>query len=244
VLLPVGAEKVAAGAVVDKFTEALQVMNGTALKSEGCLVFFSGGKDSLVVMDMATKIFKRVVGVFMYFIPGLIVVEKQLKYARKQWGVEIIQVPHWILFRTVKYGFYSFPVVKNENKIPDIKILDIYKYIMAQTGIDYIVTGAKATDSIWRKRNLHSTENYPFLLTPLRNWNKFDVLYYLNKNGIPVPDNEGGNATGVDLTTPLVCWLYDNHREDYEKMELFFPFVGAIIKRRELYGIGRKQPKK
>ena len=227
--------------MVDKFTEASQILNDAAKSSDSCVVFYSGGKDSLVVMDLATKAFKKVVPVFMYFVPGLSIIEKQLEFARTRWGIDVLQIPHWKLFWCIKNGFYCLPSIKNQEKIPILKIKDIYNYVLKKTGISYIATGAKMADSVWRRQNFKATENYPFLLTPLKNWNKFDVLYYLNKNNIPLPDNEGGNATGIDLTTPVILWLYDKHREDYNRMSHIFPFIGTVIKRRELYGTGSKK---
>lgn len=219
----------------DKFLEAREILNDAATNSDSCIVFYSGGKDSLVVMDLATKIFKNVTGVYMYFVPGMSIIENQLDYAMQRWGVNIIQVPHWALLRCLKHGFYCLPKIKNLD-LPDIKVKDIYYYVMKFTGINYIATGAKMADSVWRKQNINATKNYSFLLTPLKNWNKFDVLYYLKTNNIPVPDSEGGNATGVDLTNKFLLWLYDKHPDDFKIMSKWFPFIGAVPKKRELYG--------
>ena len=233
--------EVAVEVEVDKFAEATEILHNAAIKSDSCIVFYSGGKDSLCVMNMAAQIFKRVVPVFMYFIPGLEIIQKQLDFAKNRWGVNTVQIPHWSLFRCIKYGYYALPSVKNEETIPDIKLKDVYRFILAKLEIPYIATGAKATDSVWRKQQLTATKDYDFILKPIENWNKFDVLYYLKKNDIPVPDDEGCKANGIGLTTPTILWLYDKHREDYERMRRFFPFVGAVVERRKLYGIGSKK---
>jgi hypothetical protein len=65
------------------------------------------------------------------------------------------------------------------------------------------------------------------------------VLAYLKINGIPVPDSSGGQATGVDLSTPSILWLYDNHPEDFQKLLQYFPLAEAAIKRRDEYGVKR-----
>jgi phosphoadenosine phosphosulfate reductase len=221
---------------VDKIAEAVSIVSGARVKSDSCLVFYSGGKDSLCVMDLASKCFRRTVGVFMYFVPGLQCVEKQLDFARARWpGVEILKIPHWVFFRCYKNGIYRIPG-RGDEDIPDVKILHLYHYVMNRTGINFIATGAKAADSIWRKRNLNSTKNYPFLLTPLKSWNKYDVLYYLRKNEIPLPDSDGKTSGGIDLTAPPIYWLYDKHKPDYDRLAAIFPFIGAKIKQRELYG--------
>jgi phosphoadenosine phosphosulfate reductase len=225
--------------VIDKFVEASDILHAASKESDSCIVFFSGGKDSLVVMDMAVQTFEHVVGVFMYFVPGLSVIENSLSFARQRWGIEIVQIPHWILFRCIKNGIYGFPRSSNDN-IPDIKIKDIYLHIISQTGIKFIATGAKAADSVWRKQNLATTKDYQFLLTPLKNWNKFDVLYYLKTHNIPLPDGDGNNKTisGIDLTENCIMWLYEKHHEDFELLESYFPFVGAIPARKRIYGSG------
>ena len=215
---------------MNKFLEAQEILNGAAVKSDSCIVFYSGGKDSLAVMNLATKAFKRVVGVFMYFVPGLDIIETQLEYAREKWNIEIVQVPHWILFRCMKYHFYNHPAIWHD-KIPEIKLKDIYEIVMKNTGIPFIATGSKLADNIWRRQNLDSTKNYEFLLTPLKNWNKFDVLYYLSSNGIKIPEqSKKQKISGVDLTVPSLLYLYDNHREDFKKIEAYFPFIGAVRK--------------
>jgi hypothetical protein len=188
-------------------------------------------------MDLAVTAFKKVTPVFMYFVPGLSIVEKQMDFARKRWGLEPLQIPHWTMFAAIKYGLYSLPRLKND-AIPKISIKEIYHYVMHVTGAPYIVWGGKAADSVWRKQTMNSQKGYDFLLSPIKNWNKFDVLYYLKTRGIPMPEVENTkNATsGIGLQPGCILWLYDKHREDYEKMAAIFPFIGAVVARRKFYG--------
>ena len=57
----------------------LAELQGRRLQSDACLVAFSGGKDSLVVMDMSLRSFSRVEAFFMYLVPGLESVELELE---------------------------------------------------------------------------------------------------------------------------------------------------------------------
>lgn len=199
------------------------------------LVAFSGGKDSLAVLDLATRCgyFKRIECFFMYFIEGMRSCEEQLQYARDRWGVTIHQVPHWNLVKCLKAGIYCFP----HDKLPEWKLQSVYQSIMGETGIPLIATGAKKSDSLWRRRFMHSQRHETWVVAPCAEWSKFDVLSYLRVQKIRIPDSSGANATGVDLSTPSVLWLHDNHPDDFAKLRRAFPFVDAVVMRRDIYGI-------
>jgi 3'-phosphoadenosine 5'-phosphosulfate sulfotransferase (PAPS reductase)/FAD synthetase len=75
-------------------------------------------------------------------------------------------------------------------------------------------------------------------VAPICGWNKYDVLAYLKAQQIPIPEAQAGkNTTGIDLSTPSLLWMYDHHRDDFERICEVFPFAGAVVKRREGYGV-------
>lgn len=227
----------ASGARVDKLSETFAILNRAREQHDACLVSFSAGKDSLCVLDMCVRTFRRVEAYFMYFLPGLEVMEERLDAAKRRWGVVIHQVPHWTTFRSIKYGFYRWPSWKLED-IPDLKLRDIYNLMIAKTGIPIIATGARRGDSLWRKRNLANTAHYTDVIHPLVGWGKADVLGYLGAHKIPLPQSSGGQMTGIGFATPDVLWLADNYPRDFKRMCEVYPFVEAIVWRRKFYGIG------
>jgi 3'-phosphoadenosine 5'-phosphosulfate sulfotransferase (PAPS reductase)/FAD synthetase len=100
-----------------------------------------------------------------------------------------------------------------------------------------IVTGAKEADSLWRRQKYFkfmTDENMHF---PLRKWRKDDVLAYLDMHKIELPKAPKSGSTGIDLSTVSLLWLYDHYKDDFEKIERWFPYVGAVVKRREWYGV-------
>lgn len=217
------------------FNETLKYINGYAEQSESVLVGFSGGKDSLVCLDLCVRAFKKVVPFFMYLVPGLDVCEVQLRAAEERYGVKVIQYPHWLLFRLLKYGIRC---ENNERcyRLPDLKINDIHKAVIADTGIPIVCWGAKKSDSMWRRRYF-SINRFDRVFYPLKEWNKQDVLAYLRMREIPLPDGPGASASGIDLSTKPVLWLYDKHPGDYQKLKEIFPFIEAVVLRREWYGV-------
>ncbi len=56
--------------MLDIFHSTTQLLAEYAKKHDSVLVSYSGGKDSLVTLDLCTRTFKRVTAFFMYFVPG------------------------------------------------------------------------------------------------------------------------------------------------------------------------------
>lgn len=218
------------------WNDTLDVLNERAKVHDSCLVAYSGGKDSLAVMDLCCKTFKRVVGFYMFLVPGLACIEQQLDYARKRWGVQINHYPHWLLFRCLKHGVYCDESYTKDD-MPEFSLHDIYSLAKSEAGIPVLATGAKSADSLWRRRFFNATKGWDGMLYPIKDWNKFDVIAYLKANDIPIPDSSSGNATGVDLSTPSLLLLHDKHPEDFKKLLHWFPFAEAVVWRRTFYGV-------
>jgi len=223
--------------------ETLKILREARRKSDAVLVSFSGGRDSLVVMDLCLRVFARVEAFFMQVVPGLETVEGPAIEAAAKFGVKLHLVPHWIAFRLKRYGVYCFDPIERD-EWPDIKIRDIYALMIEETGIPIVATGAKRVDSIWRKRYLDSTKGWTEVVNPIVGWSKHEVAAYLTSHKIPLPKGSTGKnelgaeeakaAGGIDLSKGAVCLLYDRSPEDYAILEAEFPFVGAIIKQREM----------
>ena len=219
------------------WNDTLAKLNAQRDKSDSILVAYSGGKDSLAILDLCSRTFKRVVCFYMYFVPGLESIETQLQYARYRWGVEILYYPHWTLIKAIRSGFYC-----NQNKqaddMPELSLRDVYDWARLDTGMSFIATGAKDSDSLWRRRFFHATRTWDDMVYPIREWQKIDVLAYLQMRKIPVPDmSKTATATGVDLSTPSILFMHDNFPEDFKKIERWFPYVRAVVKRRDWFGV-------
>jgi phosphoadenosine phosphosulfate reductase len=214
--------------------KTLALLDEARQKTDSCLVAFSGGKDSLTVMDLCVRNFKRVEGFFMYLVPGLACQDDRIKEAEDRWGVPIHRVPHWLLDKLLRFGFYSFNHWV-ENQLPPWKLKDVYELIRADTGIPIIAHGAKRADSRWRKRMLVTWGKDPAMLYPVVDWTKPDVWSYLRARNIPIPDGTTTAATGIDLSTPSLLWLHDHYPADFDTLCRVFPLAEAVVWRRKFY---------
>ena len=118
------------------------------------LISYSGGKDSLIVLDLCSKIFKQVICFFMYLVPGIQICEQQIKYAEDRYKVQIIQYPHWLISHLLRNGIYCNPGFKNDD-LPYLKPKDIYAIARQDTGFWPVATGMKKSDTLWRRRTSH-----------------------------------------------------------------------------------------
>lgn len=214
-------------------------MKGTALERavatfEGkhVLVSYAGGKDSMICLDLAKRCGVRVEAFFLELVPGLEVIDARIAWAEARWGITIRRYPHWLRARYAREGVYRFHAKDAVHVDRD----DLYMLARADARIPLIVTGAKKGDSLWRRRTGASTFAGDTLKAPLWDWSKHDVVGYLKTRGLPVPESNGRATSSIDLTEECVTWLYDEHRKDYARLVAHYPFAGALVKRRELFG--------
>jgi 3'-phosphoadenosine 5'-phosphosulfate sulfotransferase (PAPS reductase)/FAD synthetase len=217
-----------------RFEQTLSDLEYAAKRNEGILVSYSGGKDSLCVMDLCVRRFKRVEAFFMYLIPGLECMENLMGQCEARWGVKPRQYPHPLLPAALKGGSYCQPHF-GADALPELKMFEVYQIALAEAKMDLIATGAKKADSIWRKKQIATWGKD--MLMPLVDWSKHDVIAYLQMRGIPLPQNSGKNTSGIDLTIRDLIALHDNFPADFDKLAEVFPYVWAAVKRRDWYGL-------
>ena len=94
-----------------------------ATHGDTCLLFWSAtGKDSIVLLDLLSPHFKKVVCVYLYHVKNLNIVEPFFRWAYSYGNVEIVQLPHRDRIRWKKYGTFDVKTM------PKLKILDLKDY--------------------------------------------------------------------------------------------------------------------
>ncbi|MCA6489114.1 MAG: phosphoadenosine phosphosulfate reductase family protein [Chitinophagaceae bacterium] len=199
-------------------------------QTDTVILFYSGGKDSLVLLDMLTKHF-TVKLAFMYFVDGLQHVEKYLHFAQKKYGVEFKKYPHWMLCQYFNDNYFRF----HSDPVPNIKLADIENQARRDFNCKWIVSGMKKADSLNRRLMLgtffmHSIDLKGHRAYPLSEWKKADCLNYIKLHRLPMPvAYNSKNSSGMDLNADVLNWCKKNAPEDYKKILRQFPFAETII---------------
>lgn len=214
-----------------KIESANRTIAAVRSNSDGCIVFCSLGKDSLVTLDLVYSHFERIVCVFMYFVPHLEHIERWVNWCKKRYPkVEFIQVPHWNLSYILRGGLYCVP----NPKVKLIKLADVVKAMRLKTGIDYVFIGMKKADGMNRRLMLKGYEENNYINNlrayPLADWTQKDVLSYMKMHGIPEPVRYSLKASsGTGFNIECFLWLRENYPQDLQMIYNTFPMSERIL---------------
>lgn len=217
--------------------DLLGVVRTGAMLTDRVLVAFSGGKDSVVTLDLCAKHFARVEAFFMYQVPGLSFQERQLQWAEARYGLQITRIPHFEVSDFLRDGTYAD--TWNET-VPLVGILQVYNYLREQTGIYWIAAGERMCESIIRRAMIvrdGTINEKRGRIFPVAHWRKADVLAYIRRNKLRMPEEERlyGHSFG-DLDPKSLYLLKQHYPEDFEKVLAMYPRAEAGVKWWEMYG--------
>lgn len=204
-------------------------------KSDRVIVAYSGGKDSLVALDLAVRNFPTVVPVLFHFVPGLSLDQRACDFVRDRYGLTVHCHQAYSLYECLMAGQFCFkPKVKGYKKIKVTETL-VYAMLRQEYESPFVLTGCRRTDS-WQRRQMIDAGTMPGD-HPIAWWTKYNVLAYLRRANIPLPPSHKGATTGIGITARSLLWLHDDYPEDFAKVESYFPFIRAVVKRRDWYNV-------
>lgn len=230
------------------FLSAQRICEKFRKKYDSVLVGFSGGKESIVTLDLCVRHFPVVVPYHFLAMPWT---DLECKAAgmkaldRHNLRDSLLVFPSSALIKYFRFAYYrhwdgnlfrSFKDAGDKNRL---------NFVRGETGIDLIATGLRKKDSQSRRRmfaRMYAKSQrgvIPNEMMPLRDWTKYDVYAYLKANKYEIPATSGTATFDVDLSNDCILYLHDAWPTDYAKMKSVFPFVEAVIKRREFYGVGK-----
>ncbi len=208
--------------------------------TDSVIIGFSGGKDSVVCLDLCIKHFKNVEAYFLYIVKDLGFQERYLGYIEKRYKISFHRLPHWVLSIYLSGSTYR-PHTQTSEKCKAIKINDIEDEMRQRTGFEWVITGQKCCDSIDRNamiKRCGGIDEKTNRIYPLAFWNNAGVFNYLKINRIPLPPDYNlfkasknasfGGLAGQDLKA-----VKEKYPEDYKKILDVFPFAEAAVKKYE-----------
>ncbi|MCI7403956.1 MAG: phosphoadenosine phosphosulfate reductase family protein [Pyramidobacter sp.] len=206
------------------------------------LVGISGGKDSTVVLDLCTRFFKEVVGFSMYTPCRLEFMEKTLRFYEKQYGIEIVRVPHYCVSDKLRYGIYRNP----DLSVPLLEETDVLNYVREQTDTWWIAGGERATDNLVRNAMIKGSGTIDAKrgrIFVIAYWHADEVLHYIKMRKLKTsPEFRylGHSLGGLDAFN--MAPLKEYFPADYERICACYPYVEVSTKREEFfdfYNVGR-----
>lgn len=202
--------------------------------SDNCIVCFSGGKDSIVTLDLCARYFKNIHVVFMYTVPNLSFQEANLRWYEAKYGIEIERIPHFQLSDFLRYGTFR----KHDFSVPTVKILDVYKYLRASTEYYWIAAGERIADSIVRRamiKNSGSIDDKRGRIYPVAHWNKQEIMRYITHHKLKLaPEMAVLGHSFRSLEPDEMAAVKKHYPQDYEKIREWFPLVDAAILNSEM----------
>lgn len=163
---------VSAMSSINPFKHTAATLNYLRRQSPEVILFYSGGKDSLVLLDLMAPHFRKIYCVFMYLIKDLDHIQPFMSWVKRYNNAELYQYPHWILAHYLKSNFYCIPRSIDAPPIKIFKMADIEEKVRQKTGCEWIVYGNKQADSLNRRLMLRQY--------------KFDAINEKNKKAYPL----------------------------------------------------------
>lgn len=204
--------------------------------TDSVIVGFSGGKDSLVTLDLCFKYFKNVVPFFMYLVPDLEFQEKTLKWYENKYNTKIIRIPHFECSNFLKYGSFTMA----DWNVDIVGVNDTYEYLRQKTGIHWIAAGERCADSIVRNAMIKKSGSIDYKrgrFYPIAYWKKQEVLQYIKYKKLYLsPEQKKLGFSFRSLAGCELAVLKEHYPKDYEKILRVYPFAGAGVERFEKYG--------
>lgn len=194
--------------------------------TDSVIVGFSGGKDSLVTLDLCARYFKNVRAYNLYTVPGLSFQERCLRTYEEKYNIEIIRLPNTDVSERLKKGIFAPP----DKDIPLIYFQDIYDYLRQETGMYWIAGGERASDSIERNAMIKKVGSINYKMGrfyPLAWWKQKEVLNYIKVHKLPYFDMREG------FLDDQLWEIKEFFPDDWEKLKRLYPFMGAKLEKSE-----------
>ena len=223
---------------MQELKRAREIIDDVSKETDSILLFHSlSGKDSIVLLDLCYKKFKRVIVVFMYLVKDLEHVMRYYNYAKAKYpNIEFVQVPHYALFNYIKTGYMG---IKQNTKQRQWTLSDITDKLREKIGVEWACYGFKQSDSLNRRLMLRSYTDGKEAINwktkkfyPLSTYKNKEIMDFILDHRLKNPEVCGTNkqSSGVDIEdVEYQKYLKELFPEDLEKIYKVFPMARIVM---------------
>lgn len=226
------------------YKNADEICQFISKKANGvCMLSFSGGKDAVASWIKLKEHFHTIYPVFYYLIPGLQVVEENLKYYEDIFQTKIIRVPNPNLFRMLNNAVYQTPQrmkIIESFFFPSYSYDDLFNWVKDDLKLPkntWVAIGNRMYDNLNRygsikKYGAHNDKRKTFY--PVYDYYIRDVVKIIADHNIKLSKEYriwGKSFDGLDYR--FIKPLKELYPQDYETILSYFPLLKADILRYE-----------
>ena len=223
---------------MQELKRAREIIDDVSKETDSILLFHSlSGKDSIVLLDLCYKKFKRVIVVFMYLVKDLEHIMRYYNYAKAKYpNIEFVQVPHYALFNYIKTGYMG---IRQNTKQRQWTLSDITDKLREKIGVEWACYGFKQSDSLNRRLMLRSYTDGKEAINwktkkfyPLSTYRNKEIMDFILDHRLKNPEVCGTNkqSSGVDIEdVAYQKYLKELFPEDLEKIYKVFPMARIVM---------------
>lgn len=223
---------------MQELKRAREIIDDVSNETDSILLFHSlSGKDSIVLLDLCYKKFKRVIVVFMYLVKDLEHIMRYYNYAKTKYpNIEFVQVPHYALFNYIKTGYMG---IKQNTKQRQWTLSDITDKLREKIGVEWACYGFKQSDSLNRRLMLRSYTDGKEAINwktkkfyPLSTYRNKEIMDFILDHRLKNPEVCGTNkqSSGVDIEdVEYQKYLKELFPADLEKIYKVFPMARIVM---------------
>lgn len=206
-------------------------------------VSYSGGKDSICVLWLCTRVFERVEAFYVAQVPGIECIEGPMRETARRLGVEHVHVfPDTFNLRA---GLYRPQAL---TYLPRQDMTEWYDAARDQLDCPWIANGWRADDSMDRRIVIKADgvlNKRMRVAMPIAHWKTAEVYDLMRHvNAVTPPKVGGQRSSGFGLNADWMVFLHDRHPADYQRVLELHPFVDAIVYRAKKWGVGYLEARK
>ena len=215
-------------------TELFDPIKTQSKITDSVIVMFSGGKESVVVLDLCKRYFKRVEACFLYTVPNLSFEEKTMRWYEDKYDIKIRRIPHPQTSINLHYGFLTV----YDEYFPIISSNDVSDYLRAETGIKWIAGGERIADSMWRRGFMKKSGSIDYQrgrIYPVSEWLKQDIQDYIKFHKLYLgADSKKLGYSFRSLQGDELIKIKEYFPEDYKKICRLYPMAEAMVIKEEM----------